>query len=287
VKVPAAESNISMAKQQKKEDALATVEPAGAIAAYEGYADEAGEGFEEQTADDYAVPFITILQALSPQCKERRGECFPGDLYNTVIEERYDGSEGIIFVPVYTNVQWVEWVPRDKGGGLVDRFDPNSDVVARAKARAEAEGAKFGKYTTEAGNDLVETHYVYGLHVMDGDGMPALISFKSTAIKAKKSWITKARYFTIKGPDGKKFNPPLYSCAYRLRTFDDKRAKGDFSNWSINFEGGSGTTALIEPGSKLHRAAVAFRNSIKAGGVKMDAEVTTQATQSDGEDIPF
>ena len=62
-----------------------------------------GTGLEEMTSDDLAIPFIRVLQAMSPQVNKRAPEYVDGAevgmLFNTVTNSVYDGEKGVEIVP--------------------------------------------------------------------------------------------------------------------------------------------------------------------------------------------
>ena len=97
----------------------------------------AGLGMEEATSDDFAIPFIVILQKNSPQVDETEGAYIegarPGMIYNTVSGEMYDGREtGLFIIPVHFRKEIIEWVPRKKGGGLVEIHPAGSPIKNEA-----------------------------------------------------------------------------------------------------------------------------------------------------------
>ena len=61
---------------------------------------------------------------MSPQLNKNSGNYIEGasagDLINTVSGEVYDGEKGISVVPCAYSKKYIEWIPREKGGGLVD-----------------------------------------------------------------------------------------------------------------------------------------------------------------------
>ena len=67
----------------------------------------AGEGLEEVTAEDLAIPFLRVLAQLSPQVNKRDGAYVEGAeagmIYNTVANEAYDGEKGILVIPCHYN----------------------------------------------------------------------------------------------------------------------------------------------------------------------------------------
>ncbi len=69
-----------------------------AVASYAGYESMESSGFENQDNRDYALPFLTILQGLSPQLEENKA-LRQGLLFNSVTGEAFDGDEGVRFIP--------------------------------------------------------------------------------------------------------------------------------------------------------------------------------------------
>src|SRR5690606_39209842 len=98
-----------------------------------------------------------------------------GMIINSVTEELYPGDPGVLFLPVHREHRFVEWVPRDQGGGFVASHEPTDPMIIEAR-----KGGGFGKLESPEGNDIVETFYVFGLVVdEDGLGIPAVVSFSS------------------------------------------------------------------------------------------------------------
>ena len=251
-----------MAKTDSKTTDVAVKEQNTAMAEYGAYADYAGAGFENQTSDDYSIPFLQILQALSPQLQEN-DSLRQGMILNTVTSEVWDGKKGIAFVPATTQHVYVEWKPRDAGGGFVGVHEVNSDLVNHAKAAS----AEYGKYNTTDGNELIETFYVYGIALDDdGNASEAVLAFSSTKIKKYKGWMTKAKTIQIPLPDGRRIPAPLFAHRYRLKTVSEKNNKGQFFNWdAVAFDGENAQQARLLPDDPLFQAAVNIKSMIEQG----------------------
>ena len=111
-------------------------------AEYEAYAEDAGMGYDNQTADDISIPFIDILQSGSPECKGEDPAGKPGQIINRSSGEIYPGKDGgAAFVPVYTEHVMTEWVPLDKGGGLVATYSMDDPLVRKVRSEQP-----LGKY---------------------------------------------------------------------------------------------------------------------------------------------
>lgn len=268
-----------MAKTDSKTTDVAVKEQNTAMAEYGAYADYAGAGFENQTSDDYSIPFLQILQALSPQLQEN-DSLRQGMILNTVTGEVWDGKKGIAFVPATTQHVYVEWKPRDAGGGFVGIHEVNSDLVNHAKAAS----AEYGKYSTPDGNELIETFYVYGIALDDdGNASEAVLAFSSTKIKKYKGWMTKAKTIQIPLPDGRRIPAPLFAHRYRLKTVSDKNNKGQFFNWdAIAFDGENAQQARLLPDDPLFQSAVNIKSMIEQG--KARAAYESQAPGSADEE---
>lgn len=268
-----------MAKTDSKTTDVAVKEQNTAMAEYGAYADYAGAGFENQTSDDYSIPFLQILQALSPQLQEN-DSLRQGMILNTVTGEVWDGKNGIAFVPATTQHVYVEWKPRNAGGGFVGIHEVNSDLVNHAKAAS----AEYGKYSTPDGNELIETFYVYGIALDDdGNASEAVLAFSSTKIKKYKGWMTKAKTIQIPLPDGRRIPAPLFAHRYRLKTVSDKNNKGQFFNWdAIAFDGENAQQARLLPDDPLFQSAVNIKSMIEQG--KARAAYESQAPGSADEE---
>lgn len=250
------------------------------------YSAYANQGFENLTRDDYAVPFLGVLQSNSPLI-ESNAKARPGMLVNTVTQEVYDGKKGIAFVPVDRQHVVVEWKPRDQGGGFVKIHELDSEVVQKAKAEQE-----FAKWKSIKGdpksNDLIETFYVYGIAVgEDGASWQMIVAFTSTKIKTYKRFITKARTVQIALSDGRRINPPLFAHRYRLMTMSEKNAKGSFFNFQIDFDGDDAASCRLPTNNSVFLEAVAFHDLLKEGKVKAAYETQQQSSEVEEEDIPF
>ena len=97
---------------------------------------DAGSGFEEVTSSDIKIPFIRIIQALSPQIKKTDPSFIEGasqgDIFNTVTKTLWNGEEGILVIPSYFQQKLLEFIPRNQGGGFVGELSPESEDVRKA-----------------------------------------------------------------------------------------------------------------------------------------------------------
>lgn len=264
------------------------------------YGNDSGEGFEGTTASDLSIPFINILQSNSPEITD---ETIPGasmgDLVNTVTKELTKGKDGFVFIPVHKEEAWVEWIPRDSGGGLAGTHSPTSDLIQSIIAKnggskippKGSDGKRVG--FKNGNNELVETFYVYGL-VLSEDGNSvesfAVLSFSSTKIKPYRDWMTSM--YMLKG------KPPLFANRARIKTEKQKNSSGTFANFSISPFASTWAESLINPRQQRHLLdeAKSFREMVMSGVAKadvgnQDGQVSTSRDSSnesvDASDAPF
>jgi hypothetical protein len=252
------------------------------MSVYDGYEADRGAGFENQTSEDISVPFIEVLQAQSPEVMVEDGPK-PGTFINRTTGEIFSGKDGVAFVPAVTSHVVVEWVPRDKGGGIVATHQLDSDLVKQVRATQP-----LGKYVHPTnGNDLIETFYVYGVFIPpDGSGPhPAVIAFSSTRIKPYKDWMFRARSIVIALPNGRKLTKlPLFSHRYRLTTVMAENTKGKWSTIVVRFDGDNAEGARIAPNDELYLYAKQLCDDVNAG--RKQADLTNAGGRDDIDQAP-
>jgi len=98
---------------------------------------DAGAGADNVTAKDLAIPFLVILQPLSPQVDKKKPDFIKGAeagfVLNTVSQELIKEPVLIKVIPCYYEQKLIEWQPRETGGGLVNIYDATDPIAARAK----------------------------------------------------------------------------------------------------------------------------------------------------------
>ena len=224
------------------------------------YGEHEGRGFENQTRDDIAMPFVMVLQSGSPQvAKKEVAGAMPGHIYNTVTQELL---EKLTYVPCCTEHCYIEWVPRDAGGGFVAKHDINSPVVAKAKAEAK----KFNKLRVGK-HDLVETYSIF-LVLVDDEGQPAgyaVMSFESTKIKVYKAANTRIQMFMLRAPDGTKKRPPMYAHLCQATTVQESNAKGTWYNLVLAPAKGSVMDSLLPLDHPVVAAGAELYDLVQSG----------------------
>lgn len=225
----------------------------------EMFTQDAGSGFENVTSKDIAIPYYGILQALSPQVKRGPAQiegAKEGDIFNTVTMEVIPGETGIFLVPCAFEKMWVEWKPRDDGGGLVKQHKTD-EILKICKPNDK------GRMATPDGNDIVDTAYHYVLRVWEDMRFErAIISMTSSQLKKSRRWL--AQQMNLQVPvNGKMINPPPYSHMYRVTSQHEEKDNFSWFGWQIH--AGPSMLANIE----LYRIAKKFAQDVSSGMVEV------------------
>lgn len=264
-----AKSNVPATTTKPKAEAAvpAVVKgPKSNVAIAEGFAG-IDTGFEGVKASEYVLPYYTILQGLSPQMETVEGAKL-GLIINTTTNELKGNA--INFVTIRRDHKFVEWMPNR--GGFVASYNPEDPVVIAALAAVDND--PFAKLTTEEGNDLLDTYYLYGI-LADENLNPSglgILAFTSTKIKKYKAWMSFAsEKLTNMGL-------PMMSIVYKWNTFKDKNKKGEFYNWAFAPAKPTIEESKVKPGTPLYEMVmelVAKKDELKgdiAGERKAEAD---------------
>ena len=273
----------------KKE--LTTIADAGALANID-FGEHAGAGTQNMTGADQAIPFLSLLQALSKvisdPTKKVEGAA-PGMIMDSVSKQLYDGETGIVFLPCNTKRVYVAWKGEPGSGTVAGRYGP-SDPIVKTAARNFA----FNEMQDPDGNRLVETFYVIGM-ILNDDMTPAsmgTISFTSTKIKAYKESIGVLR--TLPG------DAPLYAFPMRITTRPETRPKGTSYNFVVRplgydgnvFKNGVAGCVILpasDAGKVLYPLAKALADDFDSGAANIayDTEGSHGGDGAAYEDEPY
>ena len=231
----------------------------------------AGEGVDYETSE-LQIPFIRVIQALSPQIKKSDAAFIKGaeqgDLFNTVTGEVWKGEEGINVIPCYQETKHLEFTPRDQGGGFVGELpagDPNILKTTRQGA----------KETLPSGNELVKSdqHYCMVLN-KDGSAQPAIVDMKSTQLKISRRWKTQIAMQKIPDKNGVMRTPALFATIWNLKTVEESNDMGTWYNYTIE------KVDLVKD-KNLFIDAKNFRSSVESGAAKaVSEEIVTESDEA-------
>jgi hypothetical protein len=246
---------------------------------------DAQEFRETMTREDMAIPFIQVLQQLSPQCVEGDPAYIDGAkagmFLNTVTGELFDGKgDGIRLVSIAYKASYIEWVPRNAGGGFVNEYDVAEGASIRTQRNdIGLDIIQTGSPQGTPGNQLsyTHTHYVFVVRA-DGTYEPALLTMTSTQVKHSKK--LNFQIANLKLP-GSATPAPRFFGVWRGQTEMNKNDQGIWYTWKFSREGS--ILDLGELGSALYAAAKDFARSVAAGETKADYAKTDAGAAGSGE----
>lgn len=235
---------------------------------------DSGAGFEEASRDAFAIPFFTVLQDLSPQTKKKMAGYVdgakPGMFFNSVSQKVYDPAAGVWVVPCHWAQVFIEWVPRNRGGGFVGAYPANHHRVA------EGIRQKGAGLVLPNGNELMDTRQHFIL-VLDPDTQVAegcLMAFKSTGLKISRRWMTQMRSALIE-INGRMVEPSMFAWQYLLGVEESANEQGSW--WQVTIQDKRRVTDLA-----LYNQAKAFGQAMKTGAAKVNYEDMAPGTGDGG-----
>jgi hypothetical protein len=191
------------------------------------------------------------------------------------------GDQGVLFQPCYLYSEWIEWVPRDKGGGFVAR---HPKLPADAKPHTNAPGGDKCNHYRPNGNDLVFTRYAAGIVHQEYERLPFSIAFVSTGHMVINTWqahmgaqsippsvVPEEEYQYLWGK-----RAPIYFLLYRLRTKRRSNNRGEWFTFDPDFD------SFITQGFDINNGA-AFRKLCEEMGAVTEVDASVAAPASDNE----
>lgn len=249
----------------------------------------AGQGFEDADGDSYAIPFLRILQALSPQAGEDNEAYVEGAkagmFINTVTGELYGKS--IRVIPVHYRRSFVEWMP--ERGGFVKDHGPDPSILDSVVEIDDKNNSIL-----ENGNIIQDTRNHYVLLADAPEAGPIILSLVSSGIKHSKKWMSTMGALLLPTAD-KATKAPMFAAIYELATALNTK---DNNTW---YQIGTKSVTNIKNvgwvnGQQLE-AAKAARSLITSGEVeaaydstveeKGDASAAGASSNTKDDEIPF
>ena len=234
-----------------------------AIVGLEQYANA---GLENADRDSFAIPFLAIMQKMSPQV-DRDSDAFiegveTGDFLLTATNEVFKDEDGVDLVFCGYRRTFLRWADEKSGGGF--KGEIAADEVTRLRALGEFKENEEGKLFAKNGDSIRDAriHYVLVLRP-DGTATPAVISIGSTQIKKSKMLNTQIANFQATNSAGKIFNPPSFGHIFHAETVAESNDKGSWRGWKFTRSG-----YVTDP--NLFDAAVKFHENVKSESVKVD-----------------
>ena len=239
--------------------------------------ENAGQGMESIGVEDMQIPFLRLLQPLSPQLLKTDSKFIKGasagDLFNTVTGQFWEADEGLtVLVCAYTT-KFLEFQLREAGGNFMGEFLPSHPDIRNT----ERVGANE---MLPSGNELVRAAQFLVLGVgKDGVTTQMICDMKKTQMKVAKQWNTKIAGLKIMHPEKGLFNPPMWAMPWRITTVQETNDKGSWFNFAVNkMELGDVPVAAQKEAQQMY-------DSFRAGDIKTGTGEKQQAAEE--LDVPF
>jgi len=252
------------------------VEPAAtALAANRpAFLPAAAEGTEHITKDDIRLPKLAIAQGLSDQLKRGNPKQIPGlqlaQLFNDLTGEIYGPAYETkldFFIVRADPPRWVEFIPRDQGGGVKDLDVLPGDPRTLWSTDEKGERVK----------PIATMFYDFVLCLWPTREL-IVLSLKSSGIKIAKAL---NGLITLR-------NAPLWSGKYSVAVADEPSANGPFPNFVIK---NAGWVAKEDDAKYLKGLFDSLRNRVihieREPGDDDAPPAPAAAGAGDGKDIPF
>ena len=181
-------------------------------------AQSSGRGMENVTQDDVAMPYLSVLQALSPQIEEVDG-AKAGMLYNSITQELYDE---VNVLNLHFKRQYSIFKKRDLGGGYEGAHPSREAALAHLKDVVQASPADY---------DIQETH-THILLLLDDAGQPVqpvIMNLSGTKVRVSKQWNADISV-KHKGAD-------RFASVWKLSTRKQSNSKGSWYNLVVDHVG--------------------------------------------------
>lgn len=246
-----------MAKNTEVKNTEVTLKETPAVPMLLDMESDAGMGLENLSAKDFAIPFLGLLQSLSPQTQRGPNQIVgasAGDIFNPVNQKVIPGDQGMLVIPCAYQMKWVEWTPRESGGGFVRYHE--SEAVLDSCSRNDK---NFDILPN--GNSVIPTAYYYVL-IVHPDGMTekAILPMPRTQLKKARKWNSIIATLKVRGKAGL-YTPPMFSHIYLLTTTLESNKVGTWFTWQVAVQG-----PITD--ANLYQEAKDFSKDIQTGTVK-------------------
>jgi hypothetical protein len=190
-------------------------------------------------------------------------------LKNTA-EPLADGETGVIFQSCHFYKKWVEWIPRENGGGMAGQYDELPDDVEQQR---DLKSPNNIQYIRPNGNEVIETRYHPG-YLYQGfrwveepsgedpgsyeydSAIPFVVSFSRTGHTVSRGWmfnmnnqVYPKHYGGVAGQKAASF-----AQLYRLTTKERTNASGTWFVFEPNLEGWVTQPEDLDRGITLYEA---------------------------------
>lgn len=173
-----------------------------------------GRGFDDVDNTDLIIPRAKLIQAMSPEMKDRDLDVKPGMIINSLTKEELPET----FIPLFMFKNFIRFNAKNKDlPGFDSAYEPGAIIWRSSDHRDPkviAETAWVGD------NKPLATTFMNFLSWFPGSAMPIILSFSKTSYKAGKDLVSLAKFT---GGD-------MFSRQYKLTSVEKTSPAGDTYN---------------------------------------------------------
>lgn len=148
-------------------------------------------GFEDENEGDMIIPRIKVINALSPECKDRSAD--EGDILNSLTKDKLNS---LVFIPVFKFNSNILWKPRNEGGGIschardgkTGNVSDGTTLICNACRKNEFDNTKTGRESFPTC-----TKYINFFGFIAGERIPIILSFSKTNYNEGKKMYSLAK----------------------------------------------------------------------------------------------
>jgi hypothetical protein len=218
--------------------------------------------------DELTIPFLKVLQPLTPQAQEGNPDYVPGSkpgmFYNTSSTKLNDGKAGIICAVISHHKSYTQWLP-ERGGLVKDWMDDEG-----WQALCEPDQRHVFNPVTKEGHNIVKgrNFYLFNINLEDETYDPSVFAFTSTNLRTANRWSNFLNNDTFRA-EGRIYVYPHYYRLYRFSTEFRSNAKGSWFTTKVEklFIGGKQQN-LQETSKLIWDAAIEFQKSLNEGTIR-------------------
>lgn len=203
-------------------------------------------GLEKMRDRDIIFPRVILLQGLSPIVQVAESGMHAGDLINSVtLELIARAEEPRIFTPIMFWPEWIEWLPRNEGGGIVAiSHDPASDLANRGQRGGRPRGVEGEPETS-----VLEYLVFLALFTDKPPSPESVVCFSC----AKTNYKHGRRLLNLARMRG---HFPLFAGSYEVVTTTEHNARVNADYWVLNFRNaGWASEEVYKMCAKIHDSA--------------------------------
>jgi hypothetical protein len=248
---------------------------------------DAEAGFEQTDSKDFKMPFLRIIQKGSPEKDDADPKYIEGakegQLLNVRTKMLYDE---VNVVPVFYLKKYVEYIPRESGGGFQADYDLEDPIVKKMISNCSGQKNR-GHYILSNGNELIRCGYFPCLQITEYGIDQIIICVKSTGFTFAQDFLAIMRSHKMQRDNGVYFTPSFFSYNYTLGTKPCSKKTYNWKGWNVlNYELLNDVN-IYNMAKELYNRLKSENLSVDMGEEEVPKKQDTNNFEDNNDDLPF